>query len=112
MLRALIGAGKGWGRRVALAHEVVRLCEQSPEFTLPLGILSIEQKIQSIVRKIYHGDGVILTPMQNLKVSTGAGFIVALTGDIITIAGVATRACPRENRRLRVGQNFRVVLVL
>ena len=71
-------------------------CEQSPEFTLPLGILSIEQKIQSIVRKIYHGDGVILTPMKNLKVSTGAGFIVALTGDIITMLGLPPVPAPEK----------------
>lgn len=118
----------------ALAKEVVRLCEEEKgDFTFSYSLdQSIEQKLDAIVKKIYGGDGVILTPnakkqaeklteigfgncpicvaktqysfsddasklgapegfkvtVRNLKVSAGAGFIVALTGDIMTMPGL------------------------
>ena len=94
--------------------------------------MSIEEKLEAICRRIYHADGVVLTPnakkqaqqltdlgfgglpicmaktqysfsddaallgapkgftvtVRNLKVSAGAGFIVALTGDIMTMPGL------------------------
>ena len=117
-----------------LAKEVVRLCEEEKgDFTFSYEtVLSIEEKIDSIVKKVYGGDGVILTPnakkqaqkltemgfsncpvcmaktqysfsddptklgapenftvtVRNLKISAGAGFIVALTGDIMTMPGL------------------------
>ena len=118
-----------------LAREVVRLCEKdnsSFSFSYELDSTTIEEKINSIVTKIYGGDGVILTPnakkqaqkltemglanlpicmaktrysfaddqtklgapenfivtVRNIKVSAGAGFIVALTGDIMTMPGL------------------------
>ena len=117
-----------------LAKEVVRLCdEEKGDFTFSYETdLTIEEKIDSIVKKIYGGDGVILTPnakkqaqkltemgfsncpvcmaktqysfsddptklgapenftvtVRNLKISAGAGFIVALTGDIMTMPGL------------------------
>ena len=93
---------------------------------------TIEQKLDAIVKNVYHGAGVTLTPaakkqaqqltelgfgeypicmaktqysfsddqkllgapegftvtVRNLKVSAGAGFIVALTGDIMTMTGL------------------------
>ena len=117
-----------------LAREVVRLCEcdnSGFEFSYPLDI-TIEEKIEAIVKRIYGGDGVIFTPMakkqiaalnalgfsglpicvaktqysfsddqtklgapsgfevtiRNVKVSSGAGFIVVLTGDIMTMPGL------------------------
>ena len=118
---------------MALAREVVRLRGQPSQFNFAYGDdLSIEQKIEAIVGKIYRGDGVALTPnakkqaqkltelgfaalpvcmaktqysfsdnpallgapggftvtVKNLKVSAGAGFIVALTGDIMTMLGL------------------------
>lgn len=124
---------KGGEGGEALAREVVRLCEQPSQFTFAYqNDLSIEQKIETIVQKIYHGDGVVFTPnakkqmeklakmgfsalpvcmaktqysfsdnptllgapsdftvtVRNLKVSAGAGFIVALTGDIMTMPGL------------------------
>ena len=117
-----------------LAREVVRLCnEEKGDFTFSYeSDLSIEEKLDAIVRKVYGGDGVILTPnakkqadrltelgfggcpvcvaktqysfsddptklgapenfkvtVRNLKISAGAGFIVALTGDIMTMPGL------------------------
>ena len=125
--------GKGGDGGIELAKEVVRLCEQPNDFTFSYeDDLSIEEKIEAIVKKIYHGDGVVLTPnakkqaetltalgfgkcpvcmaktqysfsdnpallgaprgftvtVRNLKISAGAGFIVALTGDIMTMPGL------------------------
>jgi formate--tetrahydrofolate ligase len=124
---------KGGEGGVALAEEVVRLCEQPNEFTQIYSLdLSIEDKIRAIATKIYRAgdvnflpaaasqlrqleglgfghlpicmaktqysfsddaalrgapDGFTLT-VRNLKVSAGAGFIVALTGDIMTMPGL------------------------
>ncbi len=127
--------GKGGDGGVELAEEVVRLCETNVQnnFQFAYGDdLSIEEKLQAIVRKIYRGKDVVLTPnakkqaqqltdlgfasmpicmaktqysfsddqsllgapegftvtVRNLKVSAGAGFIVALTGDIMTMPGL------------------------
>lgn len=118
----------------ALAKEVVRLCEQEKgdfSFAYEDGD-SISQKIEKIVRKVYGGDGVSITPaaqkqianleklgfsklpvciaktqysfsddatllgapsgfavtVKTVKVSAGAGFIVVLTGDIMTMPGL------------------------
>jgi len=125
--------GKGGAGGVALAEEVVRLCEEPNNFTYSYDLdMSIEEKLSAIVQKVYRGDGVILTAqakkqaaqltalgfgqlpicvaktqysfsddatllgaprdftvtVRNLKVSAGAGFIVALTGDIMTMPGL------------------------
>ena len=125
--------GKGGAGGEALAHEVVRLCEQESalRFTYALDD-TIEAKLKAIVTEIYGGRGVAfagtarrdmrrLTEMgygglpicmaktqysftddakklgapegftvtvRQLKVSAGAGFIVALTGDIMTMPGL------------------------
>ena len=124
---------KGGKGGIALAEEVVRLCNQPNDFRFayPLDI-SIEEKLETICRRIYHADGVLLeagakkqarqltelgfdrlpicmaktqysfsdnaallgapkgftVTVRNLKVSAGAGFIVALTGDIMTMPGL------------------------
>ena len=127
--------GKGGDGGVELAEEVVRLCESNTESHFCYAYddeLSIEEKLQAIVRKVYRGKDVVLTPnarkqmkqldelgfssmpicmaktqysfsddqtklgapenfevtVRNLKVSAGAGFIVALTGDIMTMPGL------------------------
>ena len=118
----------------ALAREVVRLCEEERgDFTFSYELdLSIEEKIEAIVKKIYGGDGITVLPaakkqiakleelgfgklpicvaktqysfsddptklgapdgftvtIKNVKVSAGAGFIVVLTGDIMTMPGL------------------------
>ena len=127
-----VWAKGGEGGR-ALAQEVVRLCEEENRFQYAYDTqLPIEEKLEAIVKKIYHGDGVVLTPaakkqvkqltdlgfgdlpicmaktqysfsddagllgapkgfqvtVRNLKVSAGAGFLVALTGDIMTMPGL------------------------
>ena len=118
-----------------LAEEVVRLCneEDNSNFTFSYeSDSSIEEKIESVVKKVYGGDGIEFTTnakkqldslkadgfgnlpvciaktqysfsddplklgapegfkvtVRNLKVSAGAGFIVVLTGDIMTMPGL------------------------
>ena len=131
--------GKGGDGGVELAREVVRLCEEGEnsfregDFRYAYDEeMTIEEKLDAIVRKVYRGAGVALTPgakkqaqqltelgfgnlpicmaktqysfsddpkllgapegftvtVRNLKVSAGAGFIVALTGDIMTMPGL------------------------
>lgn len=118
----------------ALAREVVRLCEEEKgNFTYCYELDgTIEDKIESVVRKIYGGDGITVMPaakkqieqltklgfdklpvciaktqysfsddptklgapdhftvtVKNVKVSAGAGFLVVLTGDILTMPGL------------------------
>ncbi len=124
---------KGGEGGMALAKEVIRLCEEPNHFTFAYDLEgSIEDKLAAIVKKVYHGDGVVLTPaarkqaaeltalgfgglpicmaktqysfsddqnllgapegftvtVRNIKVSAGAGFLVALTGDIMTMHGL------------------------
>ena len=124
---------KGGEGGVALAEEVVRLCEEPSEFKFCYDEnASIMDKLNAIATKIYHADGVDLVDkapkqlkqleelgfdkmpicmaktqysfsddaaklgapkgftvsVRNLKVSAGAGFIVALTGDIMTMPGL------------------------
>ena len=124
---------KGGEGGIKLAEEVIRLVEEPNDFTMSYDLdMSIEEKLDAIVKKIYHGDGVVLTPnakkqaatltelgfdkvpicvaktqysfsddqtllgapkgftvtVRNLKISAGAGFIVALTGDIMTMPGL------------------------
>ncbi|MGN0193828.1 MAG: formate--tetrahydrofolate ligase [Pseudoramibacter sp.] len=124
---------KGGEGGVALAEEVVKLCEEPNDFAYAYDTeTSIESKLEAIAKKIYHADGVDLTAnarqqmkqledlgfsdlpicmaktqysfsddasllgapkgfritVRNLKVSSGAGFIVALTGDIMTMPGL------------------------
>ena len=126
---------KGGEGGMALAEEVVRLCEASrPEafsFAYP-DDAPLTEKLNAIVRRVYGGAQAVLTPnarkqaqqlaelgfgdlpicmaktqhslsddpallgapenftvtVRNLKVSAGAGFIVALTGDIMTMPGL------------------------
>ena len=125
--------GKGGKGGKALAEEVVRLCEQPKQFSFIYDEnLSIEEKLDTICKRIYRADGVELAAnakkqaqqlaelgfgklpicmaktqysfsdnaaligaprnfkvtVRNLKVSAGAGFIVALTGDIMTMPGL------------------------
>ncbi|MBE7043331.1 MAG: formate--tetrahydrofolate ligase, partial [Ruminococcaceae bacterium] len=122
--------GKGG---IELAEEVVRLCEQPNDFTFSYSLnQSISEKIESVVKKVYGGDGINITPaaqkqinsltklgfdqlpiciaktqysfsddqtklgapdgftvtVRNVKVSAGAGFLVVLTGDIMTMPGL------------------------
>ena len=122
--------GKGG---LELAEEVISLCQQDNDFTFSYSLSdSIEEKIEKIVKKIYHGDGVVYTDdakkqiakltedgfanlpicmaktqysfsdnkdllgapkgfnvtVRGLKVSAGAGFIVAYSGSILTMPGL------------------------
>lgn len=118
----------------ALAKEVVRLCEEEKgDFTFSYSDdLSITEKIEAVVKKVYGGDGITVMPnakkqieqieamgfakcpvciaktqysfsddptklgapenftvtVKNVKVSAGAGFVVVLTGDILTMPGL------------------------
>ena len=117
-----------------LAREVVRLCEEEKgDFTFSYSEdLSIAEKIETIVRKVYRGEGINILPaakkqiaelealgfgkypvciaktqysfsddptllgapegftvtVKNVKISAGAGFVVVLTGDIMTMPGL------------------------
>ena len=54
---------KGGEGGMALAEEVIRLCEQPNQFRFAYELdQSIEAKLADIVKKVYHGDGVVLTP--------------------------------------------------
>ncbi len=124
---------KGGEGGIALAEEVVRLCEEPNDFHFTYELdCSIREKLQAIAQKIYHADDVKFLPaaekemkqledlgfgnlpicvaktqysfsddqnllgaprgfdltVRNLKVSAGAGFIVALTGNIMTMPGL------------------------
>ena len=125
--------GKGGEGGIELAKEVIRLCDQPNDFTFSYELdLPIKDKIEAIVKRIYHGDGVNFTAnaekqikqltelgydkmpncmaktqysftddqtklgaptgftitVRNVKVSAGAGFLVALTGEIMTMPGL------------------------
>ena len=118
----------------ALAREVVRICEEeTPDFRFSYGDeLSLKEKINAVVTKVYGGDATVFTPdaekqiatleglgfgscpvciaktqysfsddmkklgaptgftvtVRNVKVSAGAGFVVVLTGNIMTMPGL------------------------
>ena len=119
---------------VALANEIVKLCEESNEnFSFSYDTEdTIANKIEAVVKKVYGGNGINIMPaaqkqidtltalgfdklpvciaktqysfsddptklgapedftvtIKNVKVSAGAGFIVVLTGDIMTMPGL------------------------
>ena len=124
---------KGGEGGKALAEAVCRIAEGENHFTQSYDLnLTIEQKIEAIVKRVYRGEGITLSPeakkqakqltdlgfgglpvcmaktqysfsdnatllgaprgftlnVRQLKVSAGAGFIVALTGDIMTMPGL------------------------
>ena len=124
---------KGGKGGQSLAEAVLRLCERSsePKYASDLGE-SLEQKMASIATKIYHAEGVDVTPaaakqiqqleglgfgelpvcmaktqysfsddpsrlgapehfritVREVRVSAGAGFVVCLTGNIMTMPGL------------------------
>ncbi|MBQ9761146.1 MAG: formate--tetrahydrofolate ligase, partial [Clostridia bacterium] len=122
--------GKGG---MALAEEVVKLCEKPNDFSFSYELEgTIEDKIRAIVTRVYRGNDIVIAPqakkqiaqltalgfdklpvcmaktqysfsddatklgapegftvtVRNVKVSAGAGFVVALTGDIMTMPGL------------------------
>ena len=125
--------GKGGEGGIALAEEVLRLCEQENnfDFVYPLD-MPIAEKIEAIAKRVYRADGVNFTAaakkqikeltdlgfdnvpvcmaktqfsfsdnpallgaprgfeitVTDLKIDAGAGFIVAKTGDIMTMPGL------------------------
>jgi len=125
---------KGGDGAIELAHKVVEICETKSSNYTPLYDVdaSIEDKIKTIAKEIYHADGVDFTAnakkqilqiteqgldnmpvcmaktqysfsdnphllgaptgfnitVREVKVNAGAGFIVALTGTIMTMPGL------------------------
>ncbi len=124
---------EGGNGGIEMAEEVVKLCEQTNDFSFSYDLDdTIENKIDTIVKRVYRGTGVAFTPaakkeiaklnalgydklpicmaktqysfsddmtklgapedfvvtVRSVKVSAGAGFIVALTGDIMTMPGL------------------------
>ncbi len=139
--------GKGG---VALAEEVVRLCEEKNDFSFSYELdLSIKEKIETIVRRIYGGVGVsfdasaeksiaklaalgfdklpicvaktqysfsddatklgapegFTVNVRDVKVSAGAGFIVVLTGAIMTMPGLPPKPAAEK---IDVDENGRI----
>ena len=136
----------------ALAKEVIRLCEEEKgNFTFSYDDeLSITEKVEAIVKKVYGGKGINLLPnakkqitqleglgfgklpvciaktqysfsddptklgapedftvtVKNVKVSAGAGFIVVLTGDIMTMPGLPKKPAA-EN--IDVDENGKII---
>ena len=125
---------KGGEGGIDLAKEVVRLCEEEkPNFAYAYDLEgTIKERIETLVKKVYGGDGVSFLPaaekqiaqlsdlgfshlpicmaktqysfsddptklgapddftvtVKNVRVSAGAGFLVVLTGDIMTMPGL------------------------
>ena len=124
---------KGGEGGLALAEEVVRLCDEPNHFQFVYDVNdSIEDKLNAIATKDYHADGVVIAAsakkqlkqltelgfdklpicmaktqfsfsddasklgaprgfkitVRDLKVNAGAGFLVAKTGDIMTMPGL------------------------
>jgi formate--tetrahydrofolate ligase len=124
---------KGGEGAIELAQEIVKLCQQPNNFDFSYDInLSISEKIDTIAKKIYRADGIVILPnaqkqikqiekmaldkipvcmaktqysfsddaslpgapkgwrltVRDVKISAGAGFIVVLTGDIMTMPGL------------------------
>lgn len=124
---------KGGEGALELAKEVCALCEKENSFSYCYDdSLSIEEKIEAVVKKIYRGNGVYFdkkakkeldkltalgfgklpvciaktqysfsddptllgapdnfgVTVRNVKVSAGAGFVVVLTGEIMTMPGL------------------------
>ena len=124
---------EGGAGGIELAQEVIRLCEEKNDFSFSYeSDLSIVEKLDTIVKRVYGGEGVDLTPearaqvdkleelgfggcpvcvaktqysfsddpkklgapegfrvtVREVKVSAGAGFVVALTGAIMTMPGL------------------------
>lgn len=141
---------KGGAGAVELAEEVVRLCEAPNNFSYVYDAeLSIKEKLNAIVQRVYHGSRAVLTgpavkqaqqleqlgfgnlsicmaktqysftddakslgapegfeiAVKNLKVSAGAGFIVALTGDVMTMPGLPKKP---SSENIDVDENGRI----
>ncbi|MDO5491125.1 MAG: formate--tetrahydrofolate ligase [Bacillota bacterium] len=125
--------GKGGKGGIALAEEVVRLCEQPADFRYAYDLdMTIEEKIRVIAQNVYRANHVVIQPpamkmlkkleslgfgglpicmaktqysfsddqtllgaprewtlqVREIRVSAGAGFIVCLTGNIMTMPGL------------------------
>ncbi|MBR3965379.1 MAG: formate--tetrahydrofolate ligase [Clostridia bacterium] len=134
----------------ALAKEVVRLCEEENDFSFSYELdLPIKDKIATVVRRVYGGDGVAFdasaeksiakltelgfdklpicvaktqysfsddatklgapegftVKVRDVKVSAGAGFIVVLTGAIMTMPGLPPKPAAE---RIDVDENGRI----
>lgn len=144
---------KGGAGGEELAKEVVHLCENESgkeSFTFSYeSALSLEEKIHTVVRKIYGGVGAVITPaakkqlekltemgfgscpvcfaktqysfsddptklgapegftvtVKSVRVSAGAGFVVVLTGDIMTMPGLPKSPAAE---RIDVDENGRI----
>ena len=141
---------KGGAGAEELAKEVIRLCETPNQFDYVYDAdLSIKEKLNTIVQRIYRGKGAVLTAaaakqaaqleelgfgklpicmaktqysftdnakelgapegfsvsVSNLKVCAGAGFIVALTGDVMTMPGLPKKPA---SETIDVDENGRI----
>lgn len=127
---------KGGAGTVELAEETVRLCEEPSGFSFAYpSEAGVEEKIEAVVKKVYGGSGVTVTPaareqiariyrlgaeklpvciaktqyslsddpskicapedfevtVREVKLAVGAGFIIVMTGDVLTMPGLPAR---------------------
>jgi formate--tetrahydrofolate ligase len=132
---------KGGEGGMALAEEVVRLCDQDSTLSYSYELEEpMEEKIRAIAMKVYRASDINILPVarkqmeqltalgfgklpicmaktqysfsddpslrgaprdfvvtiRNIKVSSGAGFLVALTGDIMTMPGLPKAPAAQE----------------
>ena len=133
---------KGGRGGLQLAEEVISLCESTENrFAFAYdGEQTIQEKLDTIVQKIYRGSRAVLTPeaqrqaahltalgfggcpvciaktpysfsddqtllgapagfqvtVRNLKISAGAGFLVALAGNVLTMPGLPKAPCAQQ----------------
>lgn len=132
---------KGGAGGVALAEEVLRLCEKPTKLHFCYtSAQSLTEKIQAVAQKIYRADSVTFTKqaqqqqheltnlgyghlpvclaktqysfsdnpkllgapehfemtVRQLKLSAGAGFVVALTGDVMTMPGLPSKPAAEQ----------------
>ena len=78
---------------------------------LPICMAKTQYSLTDDPTKLGAPEGFTIT-VRNIKVSAGAGFLVALTGDIMTMPGLPKVPGGRAHRRGRERQDFRPVLML
>ena len=133
---------KGGEGGLALAEEVLRLCDEPSDFRFAYELDEpLAKKVEDIATRVYHADGVDFAPkaarmlrqleeqgfgglpvcmaktqysfsddpkllgapegfritVRDLRVSAGAGFVVALTGDIMTMPGLPRVPAAEKN---------------
>ena len=94
----------------AQAEKEIQNLEKLGFGNLPICMAKTQYSLSDDPTKLGRPTGFRVTVRQ-LTVSAGAGFIVALTGDIMKMPGLPKVPCSRKNRCRRKWINKRVILV-